>query len=41
MAPRRPAYMDDAGATMGLGFETALGMLDFAATTREATLARM
>jgi mannose-6-phosphate isomerase len=31
---------DDAGATMGLGFDEALGMLDFAATSREATLAR-
>ena len=31
---------DDAGATMGLGFDTALGMLDFAATSREATLDR-
>jgi mannose-6-phosphate isomerase len=31
---------DDAGATMGLGFETALGMLDFSATSREATLGR-
>ena len=31
---------DDAGATMGLGFDTALGMLDFAGTPREATLGR-
>jgi mannose-6-phosphate isomerase len=31
---------DDAGATMGLGFEVALGMLDFMAASREVTLAR-
>jgi mannose-6-phosphate isomerase len=31
---------DDAGATMGLGFETALTMLDYEAQDREATLAR-
>jgi mannose-6-phosphate isomerase len=31
---------DDAGATMGLGFDEALGMLDFRATDQAATLAR-
>lgn len=31
---------DDAAATMGLGFEEALGMLDFRGTDRQATLAR-
>jgi mannose-6-phosphate isomerase len=31
---------DDAGATMGLGFETALGMLDFGAASRDVTLSR-
>ena len=31
---------DDAGATMGLGFDIALGMLDFEGTPREATLGR-
>jgi mannose-6-phosphate isomerase len=31
---------DDGGATMGLGFETAVGMIDFRATSREGTLAR-
>jgi mannose-6-phosphate isomerase len=31
---------DDTGATMGLGFETALGMLDFTGRSREATLER-
>jgi mannose-6-phosphate isomerase len=34
------ADADDAGATMGLGFDTALTMLDYDAQTHEATLAR-
>jgi mannose-6-phosphate isomerase len=31
---------DDAGATMGLGFDEALGMLDFAASDRETSIGR-
>lgn len=34
------ADADEAGATMGLGFDLALGMLDFGARDRETTLAR-
>jgi mannose-6-phosphate isomerase len=34
------ADADDTGATMGLGFEVALDMLDFRGASREATLAR-